>query len=364
MRQELVLLNPGPVNLTRRVRQALTRPDMCHREPEFARLQEEIRRELLGAYGLSSKIYASILITGSGTAAVEAMLSSLIPANGKLLILSNGIYGERMQAIARAHGIANRAVKNAWGEEFEPAKIENVLRKDAKITHIAIVHHETTTGRLNDLSAIGRIAKRYNKGFLADAVSSFGGEELNFSDWGITACAASANKCLHGVAGASFVIAKRNILATDKPCVSRSVYLDLAAYFREQERGSSPFTHAVQVFFAFKEALLEFKQMGGWRARNRKYQQLSRLIRGYAKELRLKQYLDSGKLSCILTAFYLPDKVTYEELHDFLRQRGFVIYAGQGKISKTIFRIANMGTLAEKDVHRLFCAMRLFLCKR
>ncbi|HOW43088.1 MAG TPA: 2-aminoethylphosphonate aminotransferase [Candidatus Omnitrophota bacterium] len=364
MTNRLVLLNPGPVNLTSRVRKALILPDMCHREPDFARVQADIRKRLLKVYGLPAQRYSAVVLTGSGTAAVEAMIASFVPASGKLLILANGVYGERMSKMAQAYGIAHFTMQYAWGAQIPLAEVESVLRTDAMITHVAVIHHETTTGRLNDLAGIGSLCRKYRKIFLVDAVSSFGGEDMEFQKWGIAACAASSNKCLHGVPGAAFVIARKELFAQPGLAGPRSFYLDLAGYFREQEADSSPFTHAVQVFLAFQEALKEYRQQGGVKARIALYRRRAAVIRKYAQSIGLKEYLSGGSLSSILTAFYLPEGLTYARVHDRLRARGFVIYAGQGNLSRSIFRIANMGAISDEDIRRLFCVLKELVCRR
>lgn len=342
----------------------MLKPDICHRETEFAQLQNVIRKELLDVYGLSQNSYAAVALTGSGTASVEAMITSLVPINGKLLVLANGVYGERIKKIAENYNIAHSVIKKEWGEELGVVEAEQFLQKDNKITTVAVVHHETTTGRLNDLSSVGTLCQDYGKALLVDAVSSFGAEEIRFDRWGISACAASSNKCLHGVAGASFVLASRSSLESQHVEPARSVYLDLSEYYRQQEKGASPFTHAVQVFYGLAEALAEFKEIGGWTARKREYENRASMIRQNAQQTGISQYLTTGALACSLTSFYLPKSISYNELHDNLRRAGFVIYAGQGKISKKIFRIANMGAITKEDIERFNFALRGILCKQ
>jgi len=259
-------------------------------------------------YKLSRKDHGSVLLTGSGTLAVESMITSLVPPHGKLLVLANGVYGERIQKMAQAHAIKHAVVVHQWGESLDMARIEAQLADDGEISHVAVVHHETATGRLNDLATMGELCQRYKKAFLVDAVSSFGSEDLNFDKWNITACAASANKCLHGAPGVSFVIGRRASFGALKAGKPRSVYLDLSSYWQEQERGFSPFTHAVHVFYAFDEALAEFEETGGQRARREHYQRLASLIRNRAQDIGLIRYLTEGPLACSLTAFCLPKK--------------------------------------------------------
>ncbi|MBI2552383.1 2-aminoethylphosphonate--pyruvate transaminase [Candidatus Uhrbacteria bacterium] len=353
----MILLNPGPVNVSERVRRALMQSDMCHRENEFSVLQEAVRQGLLAVYGLPKARYTSVILTGSGTAAVEAMVTSIVPPNGKLLMLKNGVYGERIAAIAKAHGIAFTMVEHEWGQELDRYRIEEALKSDPAISHIAAIHHETTTGRLNDLGMISELARTYGKVLLIDGVSSFGGEELNFDEWNIGAVCATANKCLHGIPGISFVVVRRELLE-QIDFQPRSVYLDLRGYYREQERGGTPFTQTVQVLYALDEALREFQEQGGWRARHEKYRQLAQYIRTRAQELGIKMYLEEGMLASTLTAFRLPHGMSYQTLHDHLKAAGFIIYAGQGEAGKVMFRIANMGEIEKTDIDRLFVAMQ------
>jgi 2-aminoethylphosphonate-pyruvate transaminase len=353
--KSVILLNPGPVNLSPGVREALAGPDLCHREPEFSALQSSIRQALLGLYELDPKDWAPVLLTGSGTAAVEAMIASLVPARGRLLVLENGVYGERMSRIAQVHGIDLVRHQRRWGETLSMGELENLLEGDAEITHLAMVHHETTTGRLNRLDALGALCRDRGLGLLVDAVSSFGGEALEFENWGIAACAATANKCLHGVPGTAFVVMRRSALAG---CAARSLYLDLASYCREQDRGGTPFTQSVQAFYALGQALRELAEEGGWRSRHRRYRQLARQVREGLTAEGVRPLLAEEDSSVVLSAYHLPEGVGYDRLHDGLKERGFVIYAGQGGLAASIFRVSTMGAIGARDLDRFLTAFR------
>ena len=355
MRDHLILLNPGPVTLSERVRKALLRPDLCHREAEFAELQARIRAKLLEVYDLDPGSWAAVLLTGSGTAALEAMVSSLVPEEGKLLVLENGVYGERLSRIAAIHGIARLAQHHEWGEGLDLPGLERLLEENRGITHLAVVQHETTTGRLNDLAALAARCRPHGVQLLVDAVSSFGGEALDFEGWGLGACAATANKCLHGVPGASFVIVRRQVLDVGCP---RTLYLDLGVYCREQDRGGTPFTQAVPAFYALEEALSEFQDEGGWMARHRRYAALASLVRRGLIGLGIRPLLPEGASSVVLNAYHLPDGMEYETLHDRLKERGFVIYAGQGGLARRVFRVSTMGAIAREDMERFLDAVK------
>lgn len=352
-----ILLNPGPVTLSARVRAALGRPDLCHREAEFAVLQEGLRRKLAAVYELAPAQWAAVLLTGSGTAAVEAMLSSCVPADGRLLIVQNGVYGERMVRIAQAHGLECDRVVHPWNAAIDIAAVRDALRRTA-CSHVAVVHHETTTGRLNELAPLAELCREAGVRLLIDGVSSFGAEHIDFTAWPIDACAATANKCLHGVPGTAFVIVRRAALpALDRP---RSVYLDLNAYLAQQDEHGTPFTQSVQTFYALDEALDEFFEAGGWRARQTLFRERMMRIRTHLEARGVTGLLSTAESSCVLHAFELPEQTRYQALHDALKARGYIIYAGQGALSEQVFRISAMGDITASELDGLLAAFDEF----
>ena len=353
-----VLLNPGPVNLSERVRNALLKPDLCHREREFSELQNAVREKLLNVYQLDNREWAAVLLTGSGTSAMEAMLTSMAGRDQKVLIIENGVYGERLTQIARLHAIPCDTLRLGWGEAVAVDRLEEKLSPD--IAYVLAVHHETTTGRLNDLAAIARAAERRRIPLLVDGVSSFGAEEIRFKDWNIAACAGTANKCLHGVPGISFVIVNREVLAAIEP-VQRSLYLHLPAYLKQQDAGGTPFTQSVQVMYALNEALDEHRDEGGWQRRRETYNTRMKTVRVALEEINIQPLLNEADCSCVLHSYHLPRGMSYQSLHDGLKERGFVIYAGQGELAKTIFRISLMGAIGDDDIDRFIKVMQEIL---
>jgi 2-aminoethylphosphonate-pyruvate transaminase len=352
----VILLNPGPVNLSERVRAALLRPDLCHREPEFSLLQSSIREGLLAVYELDPAEWCAVLLTGSGTAAMEAMLSSLVPSGATLLVVENGVYGERLSSIARIHGITCVSIQHHWTDAIDLDRVAACLDSIAGISHLAVVHHETTTGRLNDLEALAGLCSARGVRLLVDAVSSYGAERLDFEQWNVDAAAGTANKCLHGVPGVSFVIVRRPALARDS-LPRRSLYLDLAGYSKAQDRGTTPFTQSVQVFYAFAEALAEFHETGGRASRHRRYRALAELVRNDFSGSGVQPLIPAEQSSVVLRAYRLPEDLSYEHLHHALKERGFVIYAGQGELAWQIFRVSTMGELTAEDLHRFTAAV-------
>jgi 2-aminoethylphosphonate-pyruvate transaminase len=356
----VLLLNPGPVTLSERVRRSLLQPDLCHRESEFFDLQDEARRRLLATYALDPAHWAAVLMTASGTAAVESMVAALVPQIGRLLIVENGVYGERIALICAQYGIAHERIVGDWMQAPDHAAIgaQLALRpKTSAFTHVAVVHHETTTGRLNDLCALAALCREHGAALLVDAVSSFGAEAIDFTHPALSAVAATANKCLHGVPGAAFVIVRRTDLQN---AASRTYYLDLARLARLQDERNTPFTPAVHAYYALVEALREYEEQGGRSARYDRYAALAERVRAGLAALAVAEAIPAGESSVVLRAYKLPAGLSYPQLHDALKADGFIIYAGQGNLSKSLFRISTMGDLTSADIDRLLlCFARL-----
>ena len=353
-----ILLNPGPVTLTERVRNAMLNPDLCHREPEFAVLQSAIREKLLRVYDLDEAVWTVGLLTGSGTAAVEAMVSSLIPFNGKLLSIENGVYGERITKIAEQYGIPLAVSNFAWTQSVDCEQLARQLGEDRSITHVSAIHHETTTGRLNNLDEILEVCKTHEVDLILDGVSSFGAEDIPFNHDRLIACAATANKCLHGVPGTAFVLVNKNALNTAHP---RNLYLNICAYIEQQNKQGTPFTQSVQTFYALNEALDELFDEGGQKTRLKTYQTRMGKVRNALLAKDVQALLPIEQCSAVLHAYQLPRDTSYLHLHDELKSAGFVIYAGQGELAKSLFRISMMGDIGDDDIGRLIQAFNSVL---
>jgi 2-aminoethylphosphonate-pyruvate transaminase len=350
----VILLNPGPVTLSERVRRSLLNPDLCHREAEFFDLQDDIRTRLLAVYGLQPAQWTAVLMTGSGTAAVDSMMASVPPEQAQVLVLENGVYGERMAQMCDQYRIAHHTLKGAWLDAPDLEQVAACLA-GGRFTHLAVVHHETTTGRLTDIDALGRLCTAHGVQMLLDAVSSFGAEAIDFATPSLAAVAATANKCLHGVPGVSFVMARRSAL---RDAVSRTYYLDLARLARLQDQRNTPFTPAVHVYYGLQEALREYQEQGGRAARFERYAALAEQVRAGLAQVGIAGLLAVQDSSVVLRAYHLPQDLSYPQLHDALKADGFVIYAGQGDLARTLFRISTMGEITADDIGRLLESFR------
>lgn len=353
------LLNPGPVSTTEGVQRSLLRGDLCHREVESEELLLNVRHKLERVYASCAERFRAVVLTGSGTAAVEAMLSSCVGAQDKVLMIANGIYGYRMESILTRYHKHFETLDFGLTGAIDFIEVEEKLRH-GEFTQVAFVHNETTVGRLNNIDHLLGLCDEYGAGLLVDAVSSFGGEAIDFAAPALLALAATANKCLHGFPGISFVLTREEAFET-MAGNSPSLYLDLAHHWKSQQHGNVAFTPSVQILYALDQALDELQAQGGWQARYEHYLHLSTQLREQFKQQGIDLIVPESDCASMLTAFRLPDSSDFSALHQHYKDNGYVIYPGQLNLGETIFRMAVMGDLSESDINRLGELMTAFL---
>lgn len=349
-----ILLNPGPATTTDSVKNAQIIPDICPREQEFGDLMESISRDLIKIAG-GDDDYTCILIGGSGTAGMEAALSSAV--NGKALIINNGAYGERFVNIAKAYSINFKELFFDWNEEIDLKKVEKELKEDREINYVAMIHHETTTGILNPVKEIGELAKKYRCIFIVDAISSFAGIPFSVKDYNIDFMISTSNKCIQGIPGVVFVICRKSELEKIKNYPKRSLYLDLYEQYNSfKKERQSRFTPPVQTLYALRQAIDEFFEEGA-ENRYKRYRENYEILVDGMKNLGFKKIYDKIKESGILTTFWEPEDPNYsfKKMHDLLYEKGFTIYPG--KIKEKTFRLANMGAINSDDIRSFLKAM-------
>jgi len=356
--QHKLLFTPGPLTTSMEVKKAAL-TDLGSRDSSFISYVQEIRSKLLDLAHVASPEYEAIIIQGSGTFGIEATISSAIPSNGLLLNIINGAYGHRISQIARIHSIP--LLELIYDENCLPDlhEIESVLENHPEITHIAIVHGETTTGLLNPIAEIGEIATNFNKSLIVDAMSTFGAYEVDVKKLNISYIVSSSNKCIEGIPGFSFVIAKSAELIKCKG-QARTLSLDLYAQWLGLDlNGQFRFTPPVQALLAFHTALLELEKEGGVRARGGRYAINNAVLTEGMKTMGFKQYLPDKIRSYIITSFLYPagPNFTFEEFYKTLNDKNCVIYPG--KLSKVdCFRIGNIGQLYPEDIKTLLLAIK------
>jgi len=352
------LFTPGPLTTSATVKQAMLR-DLGSRDFEFVNLVKAIRRRLLALGGVASPDYEAVLMQGSGTFSVEAVLSSALPAPGKLLAISNGAYGQRFVQIAKVHKIETVVLSCPEDRKPSLADIDETLANDAAITHVAVVHSETTTGLINPIEEIGALVRKHNRRFIVDAMSSFGGLPIDLVRCGIDFLVSSANKCIEGVPGFGFVLAKREALMECEGR-ARSLSLDLLAQWKGLEaNGQFRFTPPTHSLLAFHQALDELDEEGGIAARAERYgANHATLITGM-RALGFKEYLRPADQGYVIVSFRYPEhpNFNFDEFYKRLNDKGYVIYPG--KVSNAnCFRIGCIGRLFPSDFAALLAAIR------
>jgi 2-aminoethylphosphonate-pyruvate transaminase len=358
----MILLNRA-MTVSTRVVAALQRPAIDHGGPEFAALLRGIREKLLKAFlpGAESD-YTAILLTGSGSAAVEAALLSSLPYGKRLLVINNGACGDQMASMIGVHRLGAAEFKLDWGARPDPEKLRLALRQHNEIYAVAMVHHETSTGLLNPVKEIAEVVDSQNRAFIVDSVSGLGGDALDIAGSHLYMVAGAPQECIQGVPGVSFLLVRKGFMERMKAYPKRSWYLHLPHYYESEEQGSIPFTPAAQVYAAFDEALAELLEEGVTN-RIQRYRKAAALIRQKMRALGLKPFLPEEFQSNSLTAYHLPPGLTYQSLHDRLKEQGYLIHPGQGPLESKIFRVANMGALSRADLEGFLSAFQQVLEK-
>jgi len=353
-----ILLTPGPLSTSKGVRGALLR-DWCTWDADYnEEIVQNIRCRLVQLATAQTEDYTAVLMQGSGSFAVEAALGSAVPEGGKVLIVNNGAYGMRMVQMAKTLKLSFIEYALSETQVPDPDTLARLLNERPEVTHVAMVHCETTTGMLNPLADIARVAKLRGKVMIADAMSSFGGIPMDMDELGIDYLISSSNKCIQGVPGFAFVIAKREQLRQCKGN-ARSLCLDLCDQWREMDQtGKWRYTSPTHVVRAFYQALDELEEEGGVAARYARYcENQALLVKGMAA-LGFEALLPEPLQSPIITSFLYPHPdFDFGEFYRQVKARGFVLYPG--KISQAdTFRIGNIGHVFPEDIQRLLEAIR------
>lgn len=352
------LYTPGPLTTSQTVKQAMLR-DLGSRDYAFIDLVREIRRRLVMLGEVTEDDYTAIPLQGSGTFALEAVLSSTVPRDGKVLVIVNGAYGRRVVQMAQVLQIETVVYEVPEDQQPDPAVVDSMLATDQGVSHVCVAHCETTTGIFNPVAAIGAVVQRHQRVYFVDAMSSFGAVPLKLDDVAIDYLVSSANKCIEGLPGFAFVLARKQTLLTTEG-YARSLSFDLLAQYLDLEQnGQFRFTPPTHVMLAFHQALLELEQEGGVAGRALRYQQNHTTLVTGMRALGFQEYLQPADQGYIITSFRYPDhpRFDFDEFYRRLNERGYAIYPG--KVSNAdCFRIGHIGRLFPTDMQNLLTAIR------
>jgi len=348
-----VLFTAGPVNIKQRVKKALLYSDRGHREPEFSQVVFNCRTKLTKVYGVEND-YDAVIFNASGTGALEAVISSMIPQDKALLVISNGYFGERLAKIAQLHNVKLHLVRFEWGQKFDYAKIEKELVEKKDIYMVFCTHIETSTGEKNDIDKVFELTKKYDKLMAIDCMSSFGGELIDLKNKKFDFVVGNSNKSIESCPVLSFILVRKNLVALVKSSQSKTFYLNFKAHYESiVEKNQTPYTPMIPLFTALDAALddlLKETVVG----RNKRYQQNAKLLRSELTKLGLKICLDEDQRATILSNAILPASLSYQKVHDYLKLKGFVIYPikdGLDKDRKVHF--GNIGQITRKQILRI-----------
>ena len=359
------LFNPGPVNTTPGVKSALVHHDVCHRDSDYSEVVRRLSRKLRRVFQ-ATEHHSILVLTGSGTAAMECAISSSIPRGKKILVIRNGAFGDRLAEIADLHEMPRVTLSYKWGERPAPADVARALDADPEIAAVVMIHHETSVGIMNPVQEIGAIVRARGRLLIVDAVSSLGAEDLDVVRDNIDICYSSANKCLHAISGVSFLCVAPRVWDVVKDVRPRVYYLDLKRYRRyAEELAQTPFTPAVSAYFALDVALDEFLRDGTPR-RLEMYRTRNHKIREAFRRMGFGFFTDTGFESKTIMTPKVPDYTTFEEMMEEMKERGFIIYGCKDALKDKYFQVANMGDLDDAVIDSFLntFAEVLSLCKR
>ena len=354
------LLTPGPLTTTDTVKKEMLF-DHCTWDDDYKAITQQIRKKLLKLAHADEKEYTVVLMQGSGTFGVESVVTSSVGPDEKILVCANGAYGERMAQIAKQAGKQVVVYHQDYDKVPDAEVVAKILAEDPVITHVGMIHSETTSGILNDITAVGQVVKSAGRTFLVDGMSSFGGVDIDVPGIGIDFIISSANKCVQGVPGFSYIICRRDaLMACEGKCGSLS--LDLYDQWKTMEvDGKWRFTSPTHVVLAFAKALEELEEEGGIPARAKRYRDNNRHLIERMQQMGIRTYIDSTHQGPIITTFYYPDhaQFDFEEMYQYIKDRGYAIYPGKVTDADT-FRIGNIGEIYLEDIDKVCDIMEEF----
>ncbi len=352
-----LLLTPGPLTTSASVKQAMVH-DWGSRDAGFLAINNMVLDkivELAGAQGT----HVTVPVQGSGTFAVEAMITSFVPRTGKLLVLINGAYGQRALKIAQIAGRATAALETPEDRPPDLAKLEAMLAGDMAITHVFAVHCETTSGILNPIAGIAEIVARQGRRLLVDSMSAFGALEIDARNIHYDALAASSNKCLEGVPGLGFVVCRNSALAECKGNATTLVLdlFDQAAAFAKT--GQYRFTPPIHVIVALGKAIEEHAAEGGVVGRGKRYRDNAKVLIDGMRAMGFRTLLPNELQAPIIVTFHMPTdpKFVFQRFYDGLKDRGYVIYPGKLTVADS-FRMGCIGRLYPDHMKGALAAVR------
>lgn len=360
--EDTLLMMPGPVPVAPRVLRAMSKPMINHRSAEFAGIYTDCRGILADVFQTKNDIF---LISGSGTAGMEAAVGSVAGSGDKVIAIENGKFGERFKDLAALYAEVV-PLEFEWGFPVDLEKVKEKLEEGAKA--ITLVHNETSAGILNPAAEIGKLAKKHDALFIMDGVTSLGGDEVKIDEWGVDIAVVGSQKCLAAPPGMAAVSVSEKAFEAMGSVKKRPYYNDLKAYKKsgDKPRPETPYTPAIPLFYALQEALHIVKEEG-MEARIKRHRALSEAVRTAAGAMNIEmfpQLNEYSQYSNTVTAMKSPEGIDGEDVKNDMKKRSVIIAGGQERLKSKIFRIGSMGNVTARDVLSTIQQLEIVLNKR
>jgi len=359
-----ILFNPGPVMVSERVRKSLTKHDICHRGPEFMELFADTVMKINQLFKADSN-YQSLIISGSGTSANETVLSSIFKKDDAVLLITNGVFGERLEEIIDKHKVKKYVARFDWGQQVDTAVVEEMLAQHPEITTVAMVYHETSTAMINKVKEVGQIAEKMGRIYFVDAISAGAGEAIDIIDQKIDIITSVGGKALGAYPGSAYICARKEILDNLEADNCKTVYLNLYKHYQIAVKSNqTPNTPNVTLIFALNEALTEYLEDPN--AKLNRYKECSSLLRQGLKEMGLKFFLPEEEMSNTVTSVLMPEHIDVLKFIDTLEaEERYVVYSGKGLLldEYNMLQVANMGEIYPADCELFLKAFKRQLDK-
>ncbi|AKB32440.1 Serine--glyoxylate aminotransferase [Methanosarcina siciliae C2J] len=360
--EDTLLMMPGPVPVTPRVLRVMSKPMINHRSAEFAGIYTDCRQILADVFQTKNDIF---LLSGSGTAGMEAAVGSVAGSGDKVIAIENGKFGQRFKDLAAIYADVV-PLEFEWGLPVDLEMVKEKLEEGAKA--ITLVHNETSAGILNPAVEIGKLAKKHDAIFIMDGVTSLGGDEVKVDEWGIDIAIVGSQKCIAAPPGMSAVSVSEKAFEAINAMKKRPYYNDLKAYKKsgDKPKPETPYTPAIPLFYAMQEALHIVKEEG-MEARIKRHRSLSEAVRVAVGAMNIEmfpQLNEYSKYSNTVTAMKAPAGIDGEDIKNDMKKRGVIIAGGQERLKGKIFRIGNMGNVTARDVLSTIQQLEIVLSKR
>lgn len=358
------LFSPGPVMVKDNVRRSLLHYDICHRSPEFEEMFVDTQAKILKLFNADDSYY-SVIVSGSGTSANETVLSSIFKPGEKVMLIRNGVFGERLLEIITKYNIPLVDLSFPWATVPDLAVIEKAMAENPDVKVVAMVFHETSTSMINPVPAVGELCKKYGKLLSVDCVSAVGGQNIDVVKNNIAICTSVGGKCVGAYPGSAYVCARKDLLDTITADQCKNVYLSLYKHYHTAlDTHQTPNTPNVNLFWPLNVALTNILEDETLEGRIARYQRCAKIIRDGVKKLGCRLLLEEDLAANTVTSVFLPAGIGAQDFIDEMIKRGYTFYIGKGDYGKQgMIQIANMGEIYEQDCYNMLEVFEVVLNK-